>query len=118
MGTSKTKTKMAFFFSWFLVPTVWEKKPKTRKKWHTVFENLQNSKMEVHFCNPKTTPKMPFLFLFLFLFGSCHQADQKSIMIKPSLNFKNVLNAMIFNAAIGSPLFLTIVDSINAPLNH
>ena len=68
-------TKLLFCFCrWFSVPI---RNQKQGKKWHPVFESLQNSKMEVHFWNPKTTSKLPFLFLFLI--GSCQEADQKSI---------------------------------------
>ena len=71
-GRQKQKQKWRFcFFSRFLVPIG---NKKQRKKWRPVFENLQNTKMEVHFWRTKTTSKMPFLFLFLI--SSCQKADQ------------------------------------------
>ena len=65
-GHEKQEQKWRFCFcSWFLVPI---------GKWRPIFENLQNSKMEVHIWQTKTSSKKPFWFLFLI--SSCQKADQ------------------------------------------
>ena len=73
----KQKQKLRFCFClWFLVPIG---NKKQGKKWQPVFESLQNSKMEVHFWNPRNgaSPCSSPVFLFgnLLLLSDVHEGQ-------------------------------------------
>ena len=52
------------------------------KNWHPVFETLQNSNMEVHFCNPNTTSENA-IFIFVFDRLMPIGRSKMKILIKP-----------------------------------